>query len=57
VSKSGSGGDEKAAAKPRKISTAVYEAELYRLQIELVKLQEWTRSTGARIVVASTFAS
>jgi len=37
--------------KSRRISTEVYEAELYRLQIELVKLQEWTRSTGARIVV------
>ena len=37
--------------KPRKVSTEVYEAELYRLQTELVKLQEWTRVTGARIVV------
>ncbi len=35
----------------RRLSTEVYEAELYRLQIELVKLQEWTRATGARIVV------
>ncbi|MFJ6298244.1 polyphosphate kinase 2 [Streptomyces griseoviridis] len=32
---------------PRK----VYEAELLRLQTELVKLQEWVRSTGARLVV------
>ena len=39
---------EKASAK---VSTEVYEAELYRLQTELVKLQEWTRQTGARIVV------
>ena len=29
----------------------VYEAELYRLQAELVKMQEWARATGARIVV------
>jgi polyphosphate kinase 2 len=29
----------------------VYERELYRLQAELVKLQEWTRASGARIVV------
>ncbi|MET8763162.1 polyphosphate kinase 2 [Lentzea sp. NPDC004782] len=29
----------------------VYERELYRLQIELVKLQEWVRETGARLVV------
>jgi polyphosphate kinase len=28
-----------------------YEAELYRLQAELVKMQEWTRATGARVVV------
>ncbi|MEI7914907.1 MAG: polyphosphate kinase 2 [Mycobacteriaceae bacterium] len=34
-----------------KIPNDVYEAELYRLQTELVKLQEWTRATGARIVV------
>jgi polyphosphate kinase len=37
--------------KPDKIPNAVYEAELRRLQAELVKLQEWTRATGARIVV------
>jgi polyphosphate kinase 2 len=29
----------------------VYEKELYRLQAELVKMQEWLRSEGARIVV------
>ncbi len=39
------------ADKVRKVPNKVYEAELYRLQIELVKLQEWTRETGARIVV------
>jgi len=37
--------------KPPKISTEVYEAEIFRLQTELVKLQEWTRQTGARILV------
>ena len=37
--------------KRRKIPTAVYEAELFRLQTELVKVQEWTRDSGARIVV------
>jgi polyphosphate kinase 2 len=37
--------------KPEKLPKAVYEAELQRLQAELVKLQEWTRETGARIVV------
>ena len=34
-----------------KISNKVYEAEIFRLQTELVKLQEWTRQTGARILV------
>jgi polyphosphate kinase 2 len=37
--------------KGRKISNDVYEAELLRLQSELVKLQEWVRETGARVVV------
>ena len=35
----------------RKIPNDVYEAELFRLQTEFVKLQEWVRHTGARIVV------
>jgi polyphosphate kinase 2 (PPK2 family) len=34
-----------------KIPNLIYEAELRRLQAELVKLQEWTRATSARIVV------
>jgi polyphosphate kinase 2 len=34
-----------------KISDEVYEAELFRLQTELVKLQEWVRYSGARLVV------
>src|SRR3954453_8028300 len=29
----------------------VYEAELFRLQGELVKLQEWVKVEGARVVV------
>jgi polyphosphate kinase len=37
--------------KPRKIPKDVYEAEVFRMQAELVKVQEWTRHTGARIVV------
>jgi polyphosphate kinase 2 len=35
----------------RRISNEVYAAEIFRLQTELVKLQEWTRQTGARILV------
>ncbi|MBS1694394.1 MAG: polyphosphate kinase 2 [Actinobacteria bacterium] len=34
-----------------KLASDIYEAELFRLQTELVKLQEWTKHAGARIVV------
>ncbi|MEU9670559.1 polyphosphate kinase 2 [Streptomyces bobili] len=34
-----------------KVSRAAYERELLRLQTELVKLQEWVRAEGARLVV------
>lgn len=34
-----------------KVSKAVYEAELKRLHIELVKLQEWVKTTGVKAVV------
>jgi polyphosphate kinase len=34
----------------KKLDTAVYEAELARLQVELVKLQEWIRTRGLRVV-------
>lgn len=34
-----------------KVPKDVYRDELFRLQTELVKLQEWTKATGARIVV------
>ena len=33
------------------LSTKVYEKELRRLQVELVKLQEWVRASGARVAV------
>lgn len=39
--------DKQAAKVPR----AAYEKELLRLQTELVKLQEWVRAEGARLVV------
>lgn len=35
----------------RKINKALYEKELRRLQIELVKLQEWVKSKGLKVVV------
>ncbi|ESQ14561.1 MAG TPA: polyphosphate kinase 2 [Chromatiaceae bacterium] len=34
-----------------KLSNKVYEAELYKLHTELVKLQYWVRKTGHRVVV------
>ncbi len=37
--------------KANKIPNDVYEAEMYRLQTELVKVQEWVRATGARIAL------
>jgi len=35
----------------KKIPPEVYETELSRLQVELVKMQEWVRVTGARVAV------
>jgi len=51
VSKDDSDGDDRKKKVDRKLPKSVYEAELYRLQTELVKLQEWVKATGARIVV------
>jgi len=42
-------GDVKAEA--RKIKNNVYEAELARLQIELVKMQNWIKHKGLRVLV------
>jgi polyphosphate kinase len=35
----------------RKIADDVYQTEIFRLQTEFVKLQEWARHVGARVVV------
>ncbi len=37
--------------KVKRIPRATYEAELRRLQAQLVEMQEWVRETGARVVV------
>jgi polyphosphate kinase len=37
--------------RPPKLPRKLYEKELFRLQAELVKLQEWVRSEEARLVV------
>ena len=42
--------DQKENGKPIKIKKKVYEQELRRLQIELVKLQEWVKHKGLRVV-------
>jgi polyphosphate kinase 2 len=36
---------------PDRLDRQVYEDELFRLQAELVKLQEWVRATGQRLIV------
>ena len=38
-------------AQPKKLSKKVYEKELARLQEELVKLQEWIKHEGLKVVV------
>jgi polyphosphate kinase 2 len=37
--------------KPRKLKRKAYERELYRLQAELVTMQEWVRASGSRVLV------
>jgi polyphosphate kinase 2 len=37
--------------KTREFTNKRYEAELFKLQVELVKLQDWVRQTKARIVI------
>lgn len=43
--------DQKKPNKPKKIKNKIYEAELLRLQVETIKLQEWVKETGQRVVV------
>ena len=42
---------EESRAKPKKLKGPYYEKELLRLQIELVKLQEWVKAEGLKVVV------
>jgi len=39
------------AAGPIRLSKAAYEKELARLQVELVRMQEWIVATGGRLIV------
>ena len=54
VKDAGRGQGKKAAQQPegtQKVPRHLYETELFRLQGELVKMQEWVRAEGARVVV------
>ncbi len=42
---------DKTSTKHAKLDRDVYETELFRLQAQLVELQEWVRANGQRIVV------
>jgi polyphosphate kinase len=39
------------SGRPERLPKKLYETELYRLQAELVKVQEWVRTERARVVV------
>src|SRR5450755_600220 len=39
------------SSKHAKLKRAKFEAELEKLHVELVKLQEWVKQTGAKIVI------
>jgi len=42
---------EAVAAERKKLSTKEYEAEIYKLHVELVKLQRWVQEKGVRAIV------
>ncbi|ACR17304.1 polyphosphate kinase 2 [Corynebacterium sp. MC-04] len=44
-------GSEESRQKPKKLDRKAYEKELKRLQAELVEMQQWVVSTGARLVI------
>jgi polyphosphate kinase 2 (PPK2 family) len=37
--------------KNKKLSNKKYEKELYKLQVELCKLQKWVKQTGQKIII------
>jgi polyphosphate kinase len=48
---SGTAAEEAPAEGPHKISKKEFEKEMEKLQVELVKLQEWVKATGAKVCV------
>ena len=49
--RTGSDRAEKSKGQSKKLSDKVYEAELAKLQIELVKMQYWIKAVGYRVIV------
>jgi polyphosphate kinase len=43
--------EKKNTDKPTKINRKIYDKELFKLQLELVKLQEWIKEQGLKVVV------
>ncbi len=43
--------NDKPKAKNKKLETQLYEAELAKLQVELVKMEEWVKFQGLKVVV------
>ena len=48
---SGGNGAAETGTRPRKIGNKLYEEELFRLQVELVKMVEWIKHEGLKVVV------
>ncbi len=44
-------GDAAGEGEPVRLTDKIYDRELYRLQSEMVQLQEWVRQEGGRVVV------
>jgi polyphosphate kinase 2 len=44
-------GEQASSDAEKKLGKKEYEAELFKLQVELVKLQDWVKKAGARIVI------
>ncbi len=44
-------GNEEAGSGQKKLKNKVYEPELFKLQVELCKLQEWVKHEGTRAIV------
>ena len=51
VAKSETESGKEISPKKSKLTKKVYEKELFKLQLELVKLQEWIKHTGLKVVI------